>query len=373
MGGLATANCCRVCFCTYVHYRRWLLLPSTGPGGCRPAAPLRLHPLLWQADQAVIATKGGTMQPDPSKILERLSISTPLIGLYDAPDPAPFEPLVVPKPRQCVFASFKPWGKGKTLHLTRERHGCGAPYLLGVDMRPRKEMVEFLCDEEGLRASHELMDLWLDSAKHYEPVHDHVLIGPLRPGSISVPAHGHLLRESGPVVRAQRGRQLLQPAGRPAAGAGAVRLGLHAIDDGLRRPRGAPGRDRGARPRHAVLPGAVDARLHRDSANVRIAVPLGGGPQELIARQVPRQSRTGPGRVDRRRPRAHDSTARASRALLPRWKGRTSISSAGEEGGLPAPDFGPSRGLCQSRLVTFSSRACAPTGKFASLPGSPPS
>jgi hypothetical protein len=121
------------------------------------------------------------MQPDPSKILERLSISTPLIGLYDAPDPAPFEPLVVPKPRQCVFASFKPWGKGKTLHLTREKHGCGAPYLLGVDMRPRKDMVEFLCDEEGLRASHELMDLWLDSAKHYEPVHDHVLIGPLCP------------------------------------------------------------------------------------------------------------------------------------------------------------------------------------------------
>lgn len=121
------------------------------------------------------------MQPDPSKILERLSISAPPIGFYDAPDPGPFEPLVVPKPRQCVFASFRPWSKGKTLHLTREKHGCGAPYLLAVDARPRTEMVEFLCDEEGLRASHELMDLWLDSAKHYEPVHDHVLIGPLRP------------------------------------------------------------------------------------------------------------------------------------------------------------------------------------------------
>jgi hypothetical protein len=42
-------------------------------------------------------------------------------------------------------------------------------------------MVEFLCGEEGLRASHELMELWLDSAKHYEPTHDHLLIGPLRP------------------------------------------------------------------------------------------------------------------------------------------------------------------------------------------------
>jgi Uncharacterised ArCR, COG2043 len=121
------------------------------------------------------------MQPDPSQILERLSISTPLIGLYDAPDPLPFEPLVVPKPRQCVFASFRAWNSGKTLHLTREKHGCGAPYLLGVDQRPRQDMVEFLCGEEGLRASHELMELWLDSAKHYEPLHDHVLIGPLRP------------------------------------------------------------------------------------------------------------------------------------------------------------------------------------------------
>jgi hypothetical protein len=42
-------------------------------------------------------------------------------------------------------------------------------------------MVEFLCDEEGLRASHELMELWLDSAGRYEPTYDHVLIGPLRP------------------------------------------------------------------------------------------------------------------------------------------------------------------------------------------------
>jgi hypothetical protein len=120
------------------------------------------------------------MRPDPSAILATLSIEEPLIGLYDAPDPAPFEPLVEPGKRQCVFASFGAWRQGKTLHLTREKHGCGAGHLLGVSMRPRGELVEFLCDEEGLRASHELMDLWLDSAPHYEPVHDHLLVGPLR-------------------------------------------------------------------------------------------------------------------------------------------------------------------------------------------------
>jgi hypothetical protein len=127
-------------------------------------------------------TGTALIQPDPSLILERLSIGTPLIGLYDAPNPEPFEPLVQPGARQCVFASLKQWRQGKTLHLTRERHGCGAPYLLGVAGRPREEMVSFLCDEEGLRASHALMDLWLDAVRHYEPRNDHILIGPLRPG-----------------------------------------------------------------------------------------------------------------------------------------------------------------------------------------------
>lgn len=120
------------------------------------------------------------MVPDPSRILDRLSINAPLIGVYDAPDPGPFKPLVEPGSRQCIFASLKDWQEGKTLHLTKEKHGCGAPYLLGVDPRPREEMVEFLCDEEGLRASHELMGLWLDSATACKPLHEHLLIGPLR-------------------------------------------------------------------------------------------------------------------------------------------------------------------------------------------------
>ena len=121
------------------------------------------------------------MQPDPTTILQTLSISEPLIGLYDAPDPVPFEPLVEPgAPRECVFASYSHWREGKTLHITKEKHGCGAPHLLGVQSRSREAMVKFLVDEEGLRASHELMDLWLDAAPGYEPRHGHVLIGPLK-------------------------------------------------------------------------------------------------------------------------------------------------------------------------------------------------
>ena len=120
------------------------------------------------------------MQPDPTAILETLSISEPLIGLYDAPDPAPFAPLVeAGAARECVFASYARWAEGKTLHLTKEQHGCGAPHLLGLQSRSREAMVKFLVDEEGLRASHELMDAWLDSAPGYHPRHGHVLIGPL--------------------------------------------------------------------------------------------------------------------------------------------------------------------------------------------------
>lgn len=121
-------------------------------------------------------------QPDISPILEKLSISGPLVGFYDAPDPAPFAPLVVPKGRQCIFRSMVDWKAGRTLHLTKEKHGCGGMHLLGLAERSRQELVEFLCDEEGLKASHELMNLWLDSAPHYTPRHENLLIGPLRPG-----------------------------------------------------------------------------------------------------------------------------------------------------------------------------------------------
>jgi hypothetical protein len=122
------------------------------------------------------------MQPDPSTILDRLAISGPLVGFYDAPDPAPFAPLVVPGRGQCVFASFKKWQQNKTLHLTCEKHGCGGSHLFGLETGTREELVEFLCDQEGLRADRGLMNLWLDSAKAYKPTHGHLLFGPLRPG-----------------------------------------------------------------------------------------------------------------------------------------------------------------------------------------------
>jgi hypothetical protein len=121
------------------------------------------------------------MAPDPAVILDRLSIHEPLVGVYDAPNPAPFEPLVAPKNRECIFASYNAWRKGKTLHLTREQYGCfGSGHILGLPRRPREQMVEFLWGEEGLRATPELMGAWWDSAPQYHPKNDHLLIGPLQ-------------------------------------------------------------------------------------------------------------------------------------------------------------------------------------------------
>ena len=126
------------------------------------------------------------MLPDPRRLLEAAGIATPLIGFYDAPDPAPFAPLVEPDPGRhtCVFAPWENWLRGETLHLTKENFGCGGAghWLWGVEARGREDFVRFLVDGEGLKASPELMHQWLDHHEPYLPRHPHLLVGPLREG-----------------------------------------------------------------------------------------------------------------------------------------------------------------------------------------------
>ena len=179
-------------------------------------------------------------------MLDRLSITEPLIGFYDAPDPAPFEPLITPGGRQCIFASVKKWRQGKTLHLTREKHGCGGGHLFGVEtMAARGDGGVPL--RRGGPAGH---------PRAHEPVArlgQELPAGPrpsaLRPPArrpVRLPAHRDLLRERRPAGRALHGRHLLQPPGRPPAGAGPLRLGLHAAHPPCsttsRRPRPSSGR-----------------------------------------------------------------------------------------------------------------------------------
>ena len=126
------------------------------------------------------------MTPDPSHLLDRLGLETPLIGLYDAPDAAAFEPCVRPKPgmHTCVFAFYKDWLRGRTLHLTWEAHGCSgaAPCLFGRNERAPEDLVTFLVEEEGLKRSRALMTRWIERRRLHRAAHPNILIGPLRPG-----------------------------------------------------------------------------------------------------------------------------------------------------------------------------------------------
>lgn len=120
----------------------------------------------------------------PELLMKTAGIEYPLVGVYDAPDVAPFGELVSPDmgKRRCMFDFFSDWLAGKTLVLTAENHGCGGcgHWLFGLEGRSREEFVTFLVDHEGLKESHELMNQWLDVRAPYRPEHGNVLIGPLK-------------------------------------------------------------------------------------------------------------------------------------------------------------------------------------------------
>ena len=126
------------------------------------------------------------MQPDPSFLLDKLNITIPLIGLYDAPDPAAFAPLVESKSDakrgECVFSHFRDWQAGKTVHLTADNYGCGGAggSLCGVERADRAGFLHFLAIDEGLKESEELMGRWQDARVNFTAAHGHVLVGPLK-------------------------------------------------------------------------------------------------------------------------------------------------------------------------------------------------
>jgi len=124
------------------------------------------------------------MQPDPTNLLKRLDYDKPLVAFYDAPDPSAFEPLVKPDPNKhtCIFAHYKSWMNGKTTHLTRDCHGCNGAgrYFFGIQGSSREEFLKFLVDDEGLKASRELMAEYVDKGATYKNKYDNSMIGPLR-------------------------------------------------------------------------------------------------------------------------------------------------------------------------------------------------
>jgi len=124
------------------------------------------------------------MQPDIDAFLEAMKMELPLIGVYDVPKTDSFDNIVVPEEGEniCVFSFYKNWLKGQNLLLTEENYGCGGAgrCFFGVMNRSRKEFIEFLVDFEGLKASHELMEKWIDEHDIYNSEHGNIIIGSLK-------------------------------------------------------------------------------------------------------------------------------------------------------------------------------------------------
>ena len=121
-------------------------------------------------------------QPDYDNLIKKIDMTLPLIGFYDAPETSPFEPLVVPKPGDCIFTYFPAWLEGKTLHITQEHYGCGGAgyWMCGIKHRSKERFIKFLVDEEGLKASAKLMKEWLDVTQPYTARFPHMFVGPLK-------------------------------------------------------------------------------------------------------------------------------------------------------------------------------------------------
>lgn len=121
------------------------------------------------------------MQPDPKQLLTMTGIDRPPIGFYDAPELAPFEPFT--ESQRCFFSAFPGWMEGRSVYLARDHFTCGGAglHLCGVETRSRNDMLEFLVGTEGLKATRDLMNEWLDVNRHYRQTHPFLVIGPLKP------------------------------------------------------------------------------------------------------------------------------------------------------------------------------------------------
>lgn len=124
------------------------------------------------------------MQPDYSYLANKLDLSIPLVGVYDAPDPQPFMPLVTIPERQraCIFEFFTDWMEGRSLRISPESYGCGGcgTWMFGIQTRTREDYLNFLANKEGLKVSEELMGKWFDQVQRHIPRNGQLFIGPLK-------------------------------------------------------------------------------------------------------------------------------------------------------------------------------------------------
>ncbi len=53
-------------------------------------------------------------------------------------------------------------------------------WICDIQNRSRQDYIEFLTDDEGLKADHNLMGLWLDASGSYKMEHENLVFGPLK-------------------------------------------------------------------------------------------------------------------------------------------------------------------------------------------------
>lgn len=119
------------------------------------------------------------MNNNASYIIKTLDIKRPPIAVYDSSPDTEFAPIA--KPKQCIYDSIYDWFDGNYSIISKDCITCpGAAYqMLGMQMMRREQLVEFLYKQEGLKASRELLNDWLDKHKPYIPKNGRLVIGPI--------------------------------------------------------------------------------------------------------------------------------------------------------------------------------------------------
>lgn len=122
------------------------------------------------------------------RLRNRLRLSTPLLAVYDSEPSDTFAPLIEAKGSACCFAYYKQWLAGETLVIRKGGGGCaGATRAFGLEKTYPPYMAHFLTDGvgapkgEGLRASADIAQAYIDGATPPDVKSDSVLLGPLRP------------------------------------------------------------------------------------------------------------------------------------------------------------------------------------------------
>lgn len=130
------------------------------------------------------------------RLTDALRLDTPIIALYDSEPSPDFDPMVEAKGRACCFAYYDRWMKGETLVVEANgggfmdpKNGCpGMHNAFGLNKTGYPPwMANFLTDGkngapmgEGLKASPQIAQEFIDRASAPKPSGNHILMGPLQ-------------------------------------------------------------------------------------------------------------------------------------------------------------------------------------------------